>query len=287
MSHINTPQTKQSNNKNMVFFSLITWATHLLSMRNILHYSSKLSGHGVTYFVDMQKNDVIYLTYDLATDIDPSLVDDLAKVINEEFVKVTFFVSVDPLQPSPHQALLEDEQKEKEAEEREDKMQIWETTINGLISKGHDIGNGYNRGLSAVELSDADLEDYLLSSEQLLKRLDPEYLYKSPKFFRNCQGGGSRAMNQIMESNDYEQFKGDVFNVKGDFTEPPTETAKSLVDILHKGSIVVLPFNEDSKIDNVIEVTKLLIQGAKERGFIFKTLDSAFRQESYLKKLDL
>lgn len=271
----------------MVFFSLITWATHLLSIRNILHYSSKLSGHGVTYFVDMQKDDVIYLTYDLATDIDPSLVDDLSRVINEEFVKATFFVSVDPLQPSLHQALLEEEQKEKEGEEREDNIQIWEKTIKRLIAKGHDIGNGYNRGLSAVELTDTDLEDYLLKSERLLKRLDPEYLYKSPKFFRNCQGGGSRAMNQLMESNDYEQFKGDVFNVKGDFTEKPTETSKRFVDSLHKGSIIVLPFNEDSKIDNVIKVTRLVIQGAKERGFIFQTLDSAFRQESYLKRLDL
>lgn len=271
----------------MVFFSLISWFTHLLSLRNILHYSSKLSGHGIHYFIDMEKENKVYLTYNLSTEINPDRVNDLLNILNQEDINATFFISTNSLIDPQHKNLLSESELQEFEKKKSEQMKAWSTLVQNLIEQGHDVGNAYDRSTSASELSEQDLELFLRQSEKILQSFDKDFIYKSPKFFRNCLGTGSRSMNQTMEANDYEQIKGDVFNMKGDFTDDPGPIAKSMVSNIHKGSIIILPFKENDKLDNVIEVSKLIIKGTRERNFSFANLDSVFRMESYLKKLDL
>lgn len=248
-----------------IAFHLLSWLTKLFTLRNIMQWSSKWNNSGLIYFAEHQTEKVVYLTIDDFPSRDSKLSDRLLANLARNGVKATFFVVQYNLKEDPNNDLV----------------------FERLLRQGHELGNHYDIDKPATDLDAREFEQYLLGTEHWIKKYDPDFADKVPKFFRPPSGKSNEVMSQVLEKNDYLNILGDVYSLDANYDKNPAKHSDIIVSGVQKGSIIILHTPEEDKRQKTFEILDNIIPRLRAKGFRFELLSQYFRNEHFLKKLDL
>lgn len=230
-----------------------------------MQWTSKWNNTGLIYFAEHQTEKVVYLTIDDFPSLDSKLSDRLLNNLYRNDVKASFFVVQHNLKEDPNNDLV----------------------FKKLLRHGHELGNHYDIDRPATDLDAREFEQYLLGTEHWIKKFDPDFAEKTPKFFRPPSGKSNKIMSEVLEKNDYLNILGDIYSLDANYDANPKKHADLIVKNVEKGSIIILHTPEEDKRQKTFEILDDIIPRLKAMGFRFELLSDYFRNEHFLKKLDL
>jgi len=230
-----------------------------------MQWTSKWNNTGLIYFAEHQTEKVVYLTIDDFPSLDEKLSDRLLNNLYRNNVKATFFVVQYNLKEVPNNDLVFDK----------------------LLRHGHELGNHYDIDSPATDLDAREFEQYLLGTETWIKKFDPDFGDRVPKFFRPPSGKSNQIMTEVLDKNDYLNILGDIYSLDANYDKDPKKHANLIVENIEKGSIIILHTPEKDKRQKTFEILDDIIPRIKAKGYRFELLSQYFRNEHFLKKLDL
>ena len=230
-----------------------------------MQWSSKWNNTGLIYFAEHQTEKVVYLTIDDFPSLDSKLSDRLLSNLERHGVKATFFVVQYNLKEDPNNDMV----------------------FHRLLREGHELGNHYDIDSPADNLTEKEFEQYLMGTEKWIKKFDPDFAEKVPKFFRPPSGKSNEIMSRVLEKNDYINILGDIYSLDANYDSNPDKHSDIIVKNIEKGSIIILHTPEKDKRQKTFEILDNIIPRIREKGFRFELLSQYFRNEFFLKKMDL
>ena len=239
-------------------FHLVRILAKFISLRTMVTWGSKLMNTGLIYNVEPQSEPTVYLTIDDFPPKNATLGHKVLDILEENDTHVCFFVVQYNLKEDPLNKELFDR----------------------VLNKGHDLGNHYDIDLPATDLTDELFVQYLIGTENWIKRFDPGFGYRLPKFFRPPSGKSNQRMVDQLHKHNYINLLGDIYSFDGDYDDEWEHHANMIVNSVENGSIIILHSPEINKRKKTLKILRNIIPRIKDKGFNFGRLSDYYRNKN-------
>lgn len=218
---------------------------HEISLSNQTYFDT--FSNGTVLALDTKtKEKVLYLTFDSGYEYHDNTQETL-RILNENHVDAAFFCTLSFLQKNP-------------------------SLIRDMIESGHTIGNHSATHPAFPELSETEMQAEIDAVDRYLS----ENFSYNCRYFRFPSGIYSEKALYIAEKMGHRSIFWSIAYADWDTENqmPPEKAMETLLSRLHPGAVILL----HSVSDTNLEILADFIDAAREKGYIFQSLDSYFKE---------